>query len=103
MQIDVDQRRGRILHRRAALIEIARRQDAIEQGLRHRLTRAAMAGIFFQDLRHFEPVFVKLRRQLDEIARYRGAGQQRIGHVGQETVERVAKFVKQRARIVEAQ
>ena len=48
-------------------------------------------------------MLVELRRQLDEIARHRGAGEQRIGHVRQQAVQRVAEFVEQRARVVERQ
>ena len=51
----------------------------------------------------FEPVLVELARELDEIARHVGAGDQRIGDVGEEAVEGVAELVEQRARVVEAE
>ena len=48
-------------------------------------------------------MLVELRGQFDEIARHRGAGEQRIGHVRQQAMQRVAEFVEQRARVVERQ
>ena len=62
-----------------------------------------MEGETAQHLRLLQPVLVKLRGQLDEIARDIGAGDQRIGHVGEEAVQRMAEFVEQRARIVEGE
>jgi len=45
-------------------------------------------------------VLVELRRQLHEIARDIGAGDQRIGHVRKEAVQRVAELVEEGARVV---
>ena len=60
-----------------------------------------MQGEPAQDLRLLQPMFVKLRRKFDEIAGDVGARDQRIGHIGQHAVQRMAEFVKQGARIVE--
>ena len=50
-----------------------------------------------------QPVLVELRRQLDEIGSDAGAGNPRIGDVGEEAMQRMAEFMEQRARIVEAE
>jgi hypothetical protein len=62
-----------------------------------------VAGVFFQDFRYGQPVFVELRGQFDEIARDRSAGHGRPGDFGQHAVQRMAEFVKQRACLVERQ
>ena len=103
VDIEIDQRAGGVFYRGEALVEGARRQQAVEQRLRHRLARARVAGVFLQDLRHLQPVLVELRRQFDEIARHRRAGKQRIGHVRQQPVQGVTEFVEQRAGVVERQ
>ena len=103
MQVEIDQRAGRVFHCGEALIEGACRQQPVEQRLRHRLAGTRVTRVLLQDLRHFQPMLVELRGQFDEIARHRGAGEQRIGHVGQHSVQRVAKFVEQGARVVEGQ
>ena len=103
MEVEVDQRAGGVFDRGEALVEGARRQQPVEQRLRHRLAGAGVARVFLQDLRHLQPVLVELRRQLDEIARHRGAGEQRIGDVRQQAVQRVAELVEQRAGVVERQ
>src|SRR5450759_1473643 len=77
-----------------ALVEGARRQQPVEQRLRHRLSRPRVAGVVLQDLRHFQPVLVELRGQLDEIAADRGAGERRMGHVRQQAVQRMAELVE---------
>ena len=103
MDIEIDQRAGGVFDRGEALVEGARRQQAVEQRFRHRLAGRGVARIFLQNLRHLQPVLVELRGQLDEIARHRGAGEQRIGDVRQQAVQRVAEFVEQRAGVVEGQ
>ncbi len=85
------------------LVEGAGRQQFVEHGLRHRRAGLGVQRIFLQNLRHFQPVLVKLRRQFDEVARHRGAGEQRIGHVRQQAMQAVAEFVKQSAGVVEGQ
>ncbi len=103
MNVEIDQRAGGVFHRGEALVEGAAGEQPLEQRLRHRLAGLAVPGIGFQDLRHLQPVLVKLRGQFDEVARHRGAGEQRIGHIGQEAVQRMAEFVEQRARVVEGE
>ena len=101
MEIEIDQRAGGVFHRGEALVEGARGQQPVEQRFRHRLAGGGVARVFLQNLRHLQPMLIELRRQLDEIARHRSAGEQRIGHVRQQAVQRVAEFVEQRARVVE--
>ena len=103
MQVEVDQRGGGEFNRREALIELPRDQQAARQRLGHRLAGSMMGGEAAQDFRPLEPMLVELRGKLDEIARDIGARDQRISHVRQHPVQRVAEFVKQRARVVEAQ
>ena len=103
MNVEIDQRAGGVFDRGKALVEGAAGEQAIEQRLRHRLAGLAVPGVGFQDLRHLQPVLVKLRGQFDEVAGHRGAGEQRIGHVGQQAVQRMAEFVEQRARVVEGE
>ncbi len=103
MQREIDKSRGRIFDRRKTLIELARRKQPLDQRLGHRLTRAVMQGEAAQNLLLLQPMLVELRGKFDEIARDIGAGQQRIGHIRQQPVQRMAEFVKERARIVEAQ
>ena len=55
-----------------------------------------------QHFRLLQPMLVKLRGKFDEIAGDIGAREQRIGHIGQHAVQRVAEFMKERARVVEA-
>jgi hypothetical protein len=56
-----------------------------------------------QHVRLFEPVLVELRWQLDEIGGDVGPGNLRIGDRGQEAVQRMAEFMEQRARVLEAE
>jgi hypothetical protein len=99
----IDQRRRGEFHGIETGIERSRGQHLVEQGLRHRLAGLEMHGIALQDSGHRQPVLIKLRRQLDEIARNTGAGNGRVGNIRQHAVQRVAEFVEQRARVVERQ
>ena len=74
-----------------------------KQRLGHRLAGLGVEREAPQHLRLLEPVLEELRRELDEIGRDAGAGEHRIGDVGQQAVQRVAEFVEERPRIVEAQ
>ena len=103
MEIEIDQRRGDIFDRGKALVESARGEQPLQQFLRHRLAGLVMQGEAPQHFRLLEPVLVELRRQLDEIGGDAGAGDHRIGDVGEQAVQRVAEFVEQRAGVVEAQ
>ena len=82
VEIHVDQGRCQEFHRGKALAEIARRQQLVQQRLGHRLAGLVMAGETLQHLRLFQPMFIELRRQFDEIARHIGAGQAREAHLG---------------------
>ena len=95
--------RGEVFDRGKALIEVARRDEPLQQCLRHRFAGLVVQREAAQHLGLLQPVLVKLRRQLDEIGGDAGAGNFRIGDVGQKPVQRVAELVEQRARVVEAE
>src|SRR5512143_880727 len=101
MQVEIDQRTSGVFHRRKSLIERARCQQALEQGLRHRLTGTCVSCVFLENLRDFQPMLIELGWQFDEIAWDRRAGEQRVSYVRQHAVQRVAEFMEQRACIVE--
>ena len=103
MQLQVDQRGGGVFDGREALVEAPRADELVEQRLGHRLAGLVMDREAAKHLRLLEPVLVELRGKLDEVARDASSGQDRIGHVRQHPVQRVAEFVEQGARIVEAQ
>ena len=103
MEIEIDQGRGDILHRGKAHVEIARGEQPLQQFLRHRLAGLVVQREAPQHLGLLQPVLVELRRQLDEIGGDAGAGNPRIGDVGEQAVQRVAEFVEQRARVIETQ
>ena len=91
-------------HGRKALIEIARRDQLVEQRVGHRLAGLDMAREALAALRgSLQPMFEELRRQFDEIARHIGAGQARDTHLRQQAVQGMAEFVEQGARVVEGE
>ena len=102
MQIKIEQRRGRKFNGGETLIEAARRQQLLHQAFGHGLAIGA-ASELAQNFWLLEPMFVKLRREFDEVARDIRAGQGGIDDVGQETMQSVAKFVKQSARLINAE
>src|SRR5262249_34890469 len=65
--------------------------------------RLRVPGEPAERLRLEQPILKKLRRKLDKIPVGIGAGEASIGHVGQEAVQRVAKFMKQRPRTIKAE
>ena len=103
VKFEIDQRRGDEFHRGKALVEFARGQEALQEIVRQRLAGLVVPGELPQHLRLLLPVLVELRGQFDEIGEHAGAGQRRIGHVGQHPVQGVAEFVEQRARVVRRQ
>ena len=103
MEIEIDEGRSEVLDRGEALIEIARGDQPLQQLFRHRLAGLVMPGEAPQHLRLLEPMLVELRRQLDEIGGDIGAGNLRIGDVGEQAVQRMAELVEQRARVLEAE
>ena len=103
MQLQVDQRGGGVFDRRPALIEPARGEKLVDKRLRHRLAGLVVQREAAQHLRLLNPVLEKLRGKLDEVAGDMRAGNARIGHVRQHAVQRVAEFMEERARVVDAQ
>ncbi len=99
----VDQRRGGEFDRGEAGAKSARRQHLVEQRLRHRLAGLHMQRMLFQHRRHRQPMLVELRRQFDEIAADRSAGDRRPGDVGQHAMQRMAEFVEQGLCLVDRQ
>ena len=103
MQVEVQQRAGRVFDRGKTLVEIARGEQPFEQRLGQRLAGAVVPGVAAQVFRHVEPVLEDLRRELDKVAAHRRARLRRIAHPRQQPVQPVAEFVEQRARVVEAE
>ena len=100
VELDIDHRAGDIFDRLEPHVIGRRRQQPVQQILGHRFARLGMGREFGQDLGHFQPVFIELAGQFHEIARHGRARDALICHVAQHLVERMAEFVKQRARIV---
>ena len=94
MEIQIDQRAGDIFDGGKAHVEVARRDQPLQQFLRHRLAGLVMPREAPQHVGLLEPVLVELRRQLDEVGGDAGAGNLRIGDGGEEAVQRVAEFVE---------
>ncbi|MOA45150.1 hypothetical protein D3C78_1675170 [compost metagenome] len=78
----VDQRGGGELDGREAGIEGARGKHLVEQCLGHRLACLIVHRVALEDIRHRQPVFVELRRQLHEVPGDAGAGNRGVGDVG---------------------
>ena len=62
-----------------------------------------MAGEALQHCGFFQPMFIKLGRQFDEIARHIGAGEAREAHTAEQAVQRMAHFMEQGHRVVKRQ
>ena len=101
MDIEIDQRRGDVFHRRLALVEVARRHKPAQLILRNRLAAAVVTGEAAQDFRPLQPMLVELRRQLRPIQEHAGPGDERKRHIGEKSMQRVPKFVEQRLGVVE--
>ena len=103
VQIEIDIGRGAEFDAGEALVEMARLGDALEHLLRHGRAGLGVAREGAENFRLQQPMLIELRRQLDEIARDAGAGDERIGDVRQHAVQRMAELVEQSARVVEAE
>ena len=86
VQIEVDDCRGQVLHGLESLVEIAGRLQAFHERWRKRPAGLVMPCKAAQHLGLQQPVLVKLRRQLHEIALHAGAGERGIGDIGQQAV-----------------
>ena len=101
MDVEIDQRRGDVFHRRTALVEGPRGDEAAQQIRRNRLAGAKVDGEAAEDFRPLKPMLVELRGQFHPVREHAGARDHRIGDVGEERVQCMAEFVKQRPGIVE--
>ncbi len=72
----------------------------LEQSGRHGFACFHMQGMLLQNFRHLEPVLIELTGQFDKITGDRCSGNERIGHIGEHAMKRMAEFVKERARVV---
>ncbi len=94
---------GEILRGGITLIELLRRQYLVQQLLRH--GRAGL--VVLREVRHDDrlasPHLVVLRRILDEVPGHRRAGEQRVVHVRQHSMNRVTKLMEQRGHFVESE
>mmetsp|Transcript_22989 Transcript_22989/g.38801 ORF Transcript_22989/g.38801 Transcript_22989/m.38801 type:complete len:282 (+) Transcript_22989:1502-2347(+) len=99
----IDHGRSHIFHRREPHVIGRRGEHVVEQCGGHCLARFGVGRVFAQHLRHVEPVFIKLAGQFHKVARHGGARDAFIGHVRQHLVQGVAKFVKERARVIIAE
>ena len=100
MEVQIDKGRGDVFDRLEAHVIGRGGQEPVEHFLRDRFAGFGVDGEFGEDFRHFQPVFVKLAGQFDEIAGHGRARDPFVGDIGQHLVKRVAEFVKERARVV---
>ena len=103
MEIEIDHRGSDELDGGKALVEIARGDEPLQQFLGHRFAGLVVPREAPQHIGLLKPMLIELRRQLDEIGGDVGAGNGRISHRGEQAMQRVAEFVKQRAGFVEAE
>ena len=96
----VEQRGCEIFGRLEALVEFFRREDFVEQLLRHRRARLVMLRVMLQHFRPDHPHLIHLGRILDEIARHARPAEARVFHVGKHPVKRMAELVEHRAHFV---
>ena len=97
----IHQSRGQIFHCLIAHVIGLCPDQPVKHILRQRLSGFGMGGIGAQDLGDGQPVFIKLAGQFHKIPRNRGARHGLIGHIRQDLMQRMAKFMKQCPRIVE--
>src|SRR5580700_11034689 len=103
MEVEIDQGASDVLDRGKAAIEVARRDQPLQQCFGHRLACLIVQSETPEQFRLLEPVLVELRRKLDEIGGDAGAGNFRIGNVGQKSMQRVAELVEQSSGVIETQ
>ncbi len=96
----IDQGAGQIFNGFKALVEFRGIVDFLLQLHRHRLASLVMQGKPAQDLGRRQPVFIELRRELDEVGRRIGAGLRRVIAVRAERMDGVAELVEQGRRVV---
>src|SRR5580658_10294411 len=103
MEIEIDQSRTDVFDGGKAHIEVARRDEPLQQFLRHQRTGLMVTREAPQHVGLFEPMLVKLRWQFEKIYGDTEASYLRISDGREQAVQGMAKFVEQLARIREAQ
>ena len=99
----VEQRRGKDLRHREALIEGLRPFDLVDQRRGHRRASLVVLRIVGQHVGLERPVLVELRRKLDEVAWHVGARERRVMNVGEHPVQRVSELVEHRRHVIISQ
>ncbi len=85
---------GQQLRQGIALIKGCGFLDLRREFRRHGRVGLVVAGVMVQDLRVRGPVFIELRRKLDEVAGHGGARQTGILRVGEHSMQSMAKLMK---------
>ena len=100
MQRKINQRAGQVFHHRETLPVIACGEYAPEQRLIQWRAGFMMPRMGLQCLRQAQPMFHDLGWEFDKIAKHCGAGLGRIVRAAHEPMQRMAEFMKQRARLI---
>ena len=101
MQSKINQRARQILYHRETLPIIARGQHAGEQRLIQGCAGFMVSRMGLQGLRQAQPIFHDLRGEFDKITKHGGAGLGWIACAAHQPMQRMAEFMKQRARLIE--
>ncbi|GAA4367019.1 hypothetical protein GCM10023152_02780 [Agromyces bauzanensis] len=79
-----------------ALVEAAGGDEPVDEVLRHPLVRLMVHGVALEGLGAQHPQFVRLARELDEVAVDVRAGLRRVADAGEEAVQGVSELVEER-------
>src|ERR1700677_2951858 len=94
MPLHVELCRSQDLCQRISLVEGVCFYKFGRQLFGHRNTRLIMLGKVLEYCRISSPMLIELGRELNEVARHRGAGETRIPGICKHAMERMAKLVK---------
>ena len=103
MEIEIDDGRGDIFDRGKSHVEITRGNKPLQQFLRHRFAGLVVARKAPQHAGLFAASVRKAATAARRNRSRRGAGDFRIGDGREQAVQRMAEFVEQGARVVEAE
>ena len=84
-------------------MKLAGREQSLQQRLGNGLARLLVHGEATQQFGLLQPMLVKLRGELDEVATDAGARQHWVGDIAEHAVKAVAELVEERSRVVEGQ